>query len=247
MRNHKWRTLVLAFFSLVGLYAIAVFLAPQSPHYSIGADIVSVPYSANISINGTKATLNERIIIDKQAREEAHIQGNFASPKWSRGPVIDGEPTLRRQSVFNVRLPTLGAATLAIPIDLGEISQGENTRPIILEPRDASTFKITAKKGAIAATYPATTGRVDLLRDHLEETAIGIALDSSVRLAVLSPMLQNQTGAMAYQIIAWGPLPWLTGLAILVITGALWKRLTDWMDQFLSRILPHHQKAGAET
>jgi hypothetical protein len=204
-----------------------------------------VPYVANMSINGKTAILNERITIDKQARQEAHIKRDFVPAKWSRGPVIDGQPTFRRQNVFQVRLPAFGEATLEIPINLGKISVGENP-PVSLAPRDASTFKIIAKKGAIVATYPATTGKVDLLRDHMEETVVGIAFDNSVRLAVLSPVLQNQAGIIAYQAIAWGPLPWVTGLVMIVVVGALWRRLTDLLDQFLKRIGPQ-RKEESET
>lgn len=241
VRRHRWRTLAtVVLCGLSFLFALALFSSVGSAPAPF-AEVVSVPYAANMSVNGKTAILNEQITIDKQARQEAHMKGDFVPAKWSRGPVIDGEPTFRRQQVLHVRLPVLGAATLEIPIDLAEISVGENP-PVSLVPRDASTFKVIAKKGAIAATYPATTGKVDLLRDHLEETVIGIAFDNSVRLAVLSPVFQNQTGVMAYQVIAWGPLPWVTGLVMIVVVGALWRRLTDLLDQVLKRIVPQRKQ-----
>jgi len=246
VRSHKWRTLAAAVALGVFGLLVLVFILPQYNPASIGVNIVSVPYVANMSVNRETAILNERITIDKQAQGEADVQEGFTPVKWSRGPVIDGEPTFHRQSVFHVRLPTLGAATLEIPINLGETNTGEG-RPTILEPRDASSFKIIAKKGAIAATYPATTGKADLLRNHLEETVIGIEFDESVRLAVLSPVLQNQAGVMAYQVIAWGPLPWVTGLVMILVLGALWKRLTDSLDQGLKRIVPRRKNESEAT
>jgi hypothetical protein len=245
VRGHKWRTLAVAVaLGAFGLLVLAFIPSHDNPP-SIGFDIVSVPYVANMSVNGETAILNERITIDKQAKEEANVQEGSTPVKWSRGPVIDGEPTFHRQSVFHVRLPTLGAATLEIPINLGEINPGES-RPTVLEPRDASTFKIIARKGAIAATYPATTGKADLL-NHLEETVVGIEFDDSVRLAVLSPVLQNQAGVMAYQVIAWGPLPWVTGFVMILVLGALWKRLTDSLDQGLKRIVPRRKNESEAT
>jgi hypothetical protein len=114
--------------------------------------------------------------------------------------------------------------------------------PVLVTPRNASTFKIIAIKGAIAATYPPSISQADLLRDHLEATVIEVASNNSVRLAMLSAPLQNQAGLMVYQVEAWGFLPWLTGFMLIAITTAIWKRITDSFDQALKRIAPKRRK-----
>jgi hypothetical protein len=270
VKGHPWASVSLT----VGLIILGLFVWFASLSFRTGATHeVGVPYTANMSINGGRAVIDERITIDKSSLEafyectskrsceladaaqvlsadQARLRPRqslalIVPSAWSLGPVIDGNPTFDRQTTLQIRTPIFGAATVEVPIDLGEVdlySYSHRGTPILF-PRSGSTFAVIARKGAIAATYPASASRSDLLRDHLEQTVINVSFDnSSVRLAILSPILQNQAGIIAYQIIAWGPLPWVTGSVTLVIIGAFGRRLTDWLDQILKQAVPWRRK-----
>jgi hypothetical protein len=162
--------------------------------------------------------------------------------------MIDGQPTFDRRTTLQIRTPALGATTVDVPVKLGGADFYRNSQEysLIILPGSGSTFTVIAKKGAVAATYPASTSMSDLLRNHLEQTTIDVTIDdSNVRLAILSPILQNQAGVIAYQIIAWGPLPWVTGSLMLIIIGVFGRRLTDWLDQVLKRAIPQRSKKKA--
>jgi hypothetical protein len=159
---------------------------------------------------------------------------------WSPGRPINGQQTFQMHRNFPVHTRALGITTVQIKIDSGKMYLYHHGKRYYMgwQPQDGSLFKITAKKGAIAATYPASTSTVDVLRDHLDQTVVKLPEPGNynVRLVILPSFLQNPSGVKVYQAISWGPLPYLAGLVTLGLLAGVGRRGADLLDKALARV-----------
>ena len=108
---------------------------------------------------------------------------------------------------------------------------------------NASSIEVIAPKYAVSKTYPPFKSRDDLLHDDLEALPITINTMEdapTVRVQLVSPLLQNEWGFALSQASVWDPLKWFV-LAICSVIGGSFedeikKALAPGAKRILARI-----------
>lgn len=247
-----------------GLGGLGLLVTSGQPRNSPGAiytGTITVPYQATAQVDGDHLVLHERVFIDDKAigdiesimtelaREPVQVdRSTLAVAGWDEGIAVDGAPTFERTSTVEPDQSSLISSTVTIPIDLGRLSLVANgdEKQISLDPRTQSRLEIDGAKGAIGSTYPIASATANDPRRADAEVAT-IDLDPytvDVTVALLSGPLRNPAGQAIYEAVVWGPLPWVIGGVITLITSLLGDKLKQLLGLAARRAVRAGRKAS---
>ncbi|GIF59377.1 hypothetical protein Air01nite_54720 [Asanoa iriomotensis] len=251
-RRRRWRLtrIWIAVLIAVGC-GIGWFYAIQGPNSSMALPTVSIRYVAEIETSGSTTTLRETVICDSAC--ETNIGRTVGQPEpggslaarlvmpagWSQSAQVDGSPVYARSRTVPHEDPGLfDVVPVDFRVDIGLAHVEPGGEVFGLRPADGSSVTITAPKGAVGKTDPATAKTSGLPGGgRLESSAISLdVLSESVAFEILGSAWRNPAGRQLYDLGSWGYLPWILSFVVLTCAGLARDYLVEKLKAVLTKV-----------